>query len=104
MGLFTKFGDGAADILPLSGLNKRRVRALAVYLGAPSDLVEKIPTADLENLVPVSHDEIDDFLEGQEINEAAHRRILHAHSSTAHKRALPVTTIAMTGSIFRHRQ
>lgn len=55
MGFFTKFGDGAADILPLSGLNKRRVRALAVYLGAPSDLVEKIPTADLENLVPVSH-------------------------------------------------
>ncbi|MGO7501178.1 hypothetical protein ACC681_38285, partial [Rhizobium ruizarguesonis] len=25
MGFFNKFGDGAADILPLAGLNKRRV-------------------------------------------------------------------------------
>ena len=29
MGFFTKFGDGAADLLPLAGLNKRRVRAIA---------------------------------------------------------------------------
>src|SRR6185437_3707161 len=25
MGFFTKFGDGASDVVPLSGLNKRRV-------------------------------------------------------------------------------
>jgi NAD+ synthase len=100
MGFFTKFGDGAADILPLSGLNKRRVRALATHLGAPPDLVAKVPTADLENLVPlrpdedaygVTYDQIDDFLEGREIDEAARARILRTHSSTAHKRALPVT-------------
>ncbi|ESX64417.1 NAD synthetase [Mesorhizobium sp. LSHC420B00] len=113
MGFFTKFGDGAADILPLSGLNKRRVRALAAHLGAPCELVDKIPTADLENLVPlrpdedaygVSYDQIDDFLEGREIDEAARTRILHVHSSTAHKRALPVTAIAMTNSPLPHRQ
>lgn len=57
MGFFTKFGDGAADILPLAGLNKRRVRALAAHLGAPADLVGKVPTADLENLVPMRPDE-----------------------------------------------
>ena len=100
MGFFTKFGDGAADILPLSGLNKRRVRAIAAHLGAPADLVAKVPTADLENLVPlrpdedaygVTYDQIDDFLEGRKIEEAACKRILHVHSSTAHKRALPVT-------------
>ena len=39
MGFFTKFGDGGADILPLSGLTKRRVRALARSLGAPERLV-----------------------------------------------------------------
>src|ERR1044071_3915976 len=49
MGFYTKFGDGAADILPLAGLNKRRVRAVAKLLGAPDDLVFKVPTADLEN-------------------------------------------------------
>jgi len=103
MGFFTKFGDGAADILPLSGLNKRRVRALAAHLGAPPELVDKIPTADLESLVPlrpdedaygVTYDQIDDFLEGREISQAARARILHVHSSTAHKRALPLTPIA----------
>src|SRR5512142_3273905 len=52
-GFYTKFGDGAADILPLSGLNKRRVRALAQHLGAPEQLVFKTPTADLESDAPL---------------------------------------------------
>jgi len=102
MGFFTKFGDGAADILPLSGLNKRRVRALAAYLGAPPDLVGKVPTADLENLAPlrpdedaygVTYDQIDDFLEGKDIDEVATARILQIHAGTAHKRALPVAPL-----------
>lgn len=57
MGFFTKFGDGAADILPLSGLTKRRVRAIAEHLGAPHELVYKVPTADLETDVPLRPDE-----------------------------------------------
>lgn len=52
MGFFTKFGDGGADILPLAGLTKRRVRALAHALGASERLVDKVPTADLESLTP----------------------------------------------------
>ncbi|WP_316360365.1 ammonia-dependent NAD(+) synthetase [Devosia sp.] len=102
MGFFTKFGDGAADILPLSGLNKRRVRALASHLGAPPDLVGKVPTADLENLAPlrpdedaygVTYEQIDDFLEGRPIDEAARARILQVHAGTMHKRALPVVPL-----------
>lgn len=100
MGFFTKFGDGAADILPLSDLNKRRVRALAAHLGVPAELVDKVPTADLENLAPlrpdkeaydVTYDQIDDFLEGRQIDEAAGTRILQVHASTSHKLALPVS-------------
>lgn len=102
MGFFTKFGDGAADILPLSGLNKRRVRALASHLGAPPDLVGKVPTADLENLAPlrpdedaygVTYEQIDDFLEGRQIDEAARTRILGVYAGTMHKRALPVVPL-----------
>lgn len=33
-GFFTKFGDGAADVVPLTGLTKRRVRAVSEALGA----------------------------------------------------------------------
>lgn len=107
MGFFTKFGDGAADILPLSGLNKRRVRALAAHLGAPHELVIKVPTADLENLAPlrpdedaygVTYDQIDDFLEGRQVDDEANRRILYMYSSTAHKRALPVAPIDLPSS------
>lgn len=100
MGFFTKFGDGAADILPLSGLNKRRVRAVASYLGAPNELVYKTPTADLETNAPlrpdedaygVTYDEIDDFLEGRAVAEPSRERILAVYQRSAHKRALPVT-------------
>ena len=99
MGFFTKFGDGACDITPLTGLNKRRVRALAKTLGAHEALVHKIPTADLEDLVPlkpdeasfgVTYEEIDDFLEGKRISDRAYDIILKQYRSTAHKRALPV--------------
>jgi NAD+ synthase len=99
MGFFTKFGDGAADITPLTGLNKRRVRAVAALLGAPDELVYKVPTADLESLVPgkpdedafgVSYEQIDDFLEGKPVSAAARAIILSTHRKSAHKRALPV--------------
>ncbi|WP_119268705.1 ammonia-dependent NAD(+) synthetase [Taklimakanibacter deserti] len=99
MGFFTKFGDGAADVVPLTGLNKRRVRAIARHLGAPPALVLKTPTADLETEAPlkpdedalgVSYDDIDDFLEGKEIRPAARQRILSIYLGTAHKRTLPV--------------
>lgn len=99
MGFFTKFGDGAADITPLAGLNKRRVRALAAAMGAPDALVYKVPTADLESLTPlkpdedafgVSYEQIDDFLEGKAIDDTAVETILRTYRLSAHKRALPV--------------
>jgi NAD+ synthase len=100
MGFFTKFGDGGADVLPLTGLNKRRVRAVANALGAPDTLAHKVPTADLEMLRPLRPDEdaygipydaIDDFLEGKPVSDAARDVILRFHDVTRHKRALPYT-------------
>ncbi|MFI2645222.1 ammonia-dependent NAD(+) synthetase [Streptomyces sp. NPDC018610] len=98
-GFFTKFGDGAADVVPLTGLTKRRVRAVAQELGAPSGLVGKIPTADLETLDPgkpdedalgVTYDDIDDFLEGKPVTEAAFEAIVRRYRLTEHKRQLPI--------------
>jgi NAD+ synthase len=99
MGFFTKYGDGAADVTPLSGLSKRRVRALARAMGAPEELVMKEPTADLESLAPmrpdeevfgVTYDEIDDFLEAKPVSEAAAEVIRRQWLATMHKRALPL--------------
>ncbi|WP_329146237.1 ammonia-dependent NAD(+) synthetase [Streptomyces sp. NBC_01456] len=98
-GFFTKFGDGAADVVPLTGLTKRRVRAVAAALGAPAELVHKVPTADLETLDPgkpdedalgVSYDQIDDFLEGGPVDATAARAIIRRYRLTEHKRALPI--------------
>ncbi|WP_066457300.1 ammonia-dependent NAD(+) synthetase [Castellaniella caeni] len=99
MGFFTKFGDGAADVTPLAGLNKRRVRALASVMGAPQALVFKVPTADLELLKPlkpdedafgVSYEQIDDFLEGREVPLDVFDTIVSTWQRSAHKRALPI--------------
>ncbi|MEV0151389.1 MULTISPECIES: ammonia-dependent NAD(+) synthetase [unclassified Nonomuraea] len=98
-GFFTKFGDGAADVVPLTGLTKRRVRAMAEALGAPSALVWKTPTADLETLNPgkpdeetlgVTYDDIDDFLEGKPVDEAAFAAIAARYRLTEHKRQPPI--------------
>lgn len=99
MGFFTKFGDGAADAVPLAGLNKRRVRALAALVGAPDSLVYKVPTADLEQLRPlrpdedaygVTYEQIDDFLEGKDVTAQAFDVIVSTWRRSAHKRALPI--------------
>lgn len=46
-GYFTKFGDGAADLLPLGSLYKTQVRQLAAHLGLPKQIIEKVPSAGL---------------------------------------------------------
>jgi len=99
MGFFTKYGDGGADVLPLSGLTKRRVRALARSMGAPERLVMKVPTADLESLTPerpdedsygINYENIDDFLEGKDVSDEISTTIHRFYTSTRHKRSLPV--------------
>ncbi|WP_236207052.1 ammonia-dependent NAD(+) synthetase [Pseudomonas tohonis] len=99
MGFFTKFGDGACDLAPLSGLVKNQVRAIARYLGAPDNLVQKVPTADLEELRPgkpdeeahgVSYAEIDAFLHGESVRQEAYDIIVRTYDATQHKRNLPL--------------
>ena len=98
-GFYTKFGDGGADITPLSGLDKRQGKALLQYLGAPAKLYDKTPTADLEEDKPmhpdeealgVRYDEIDDYLEGREVSPAAVEKIEGWYRRTQHKRHLPI--------------
>lgn len=99
MGFFTKFGDGACDLAPLTGLVKGQIRRIAAELGAPAGLVGKIPTADLEELEPgrpdedaygLSYDQIDAFLLGHPVDEATANKIIERYDMTAHKRQLPL--------------
>lgn len=99
-GFFTKYGDGGADVLPLSGLTKRQGKSLMMHLGAPERLYQKVPTADLLDHDPGQSDEanlglryadIDEFLEGGDIDPAVAERIEARFLQTRHKRAEPVT-------------
>ena len=99
-GFYTKYGDGGADVTPLYRLNKRQGRALLKELGAPEHLYLKKPTADLEEERPslpdevalgVTYDNIDDYLEGKDIDPHAAEKIENWFIKTEHKRHLPIT-------------
>jgi NAD+ synthase len=68
IGYFTKFGDGAADIVPIISLYKLQVRKIAKHLGVPQSIIEKKSSAHLwknheaEKEIGVSYEEIDSIL------------------------------------------
>lgn len=97
-GFYTKYGDGGADLTPLTGLTKRQGAALLRELGAPESTWTKVPTADLEDDRPalpdeealgVRYSEIDDYLEQREVADAVAERIEHLYHVSRHKRAMP---------------
>lgn len=99
-GFFTKFGDGGADVLPLSGLTKRQGKALLRELGAPEHLYTKAPTADLldnvagqpdETELGITYDQLDDYLEGQDVPEEVSQKVEVRYLATEHKRQAPIT-------------
>lgn len=99
-GFFTKYGDGGADITPLSGLTKRQGRRLLQALGAPERFYTKAPTADLLDRQPGQTDEdelgisyavIDDYLEGRMVSKETTAKIEQRYYPTQHKRTVPVS-------------
>lgn len=99
-GFYTKFGDGAADLMPLFRLNKRQGAAMLEAMDAPEKLYKKIPTADLQDGKPglsdedelgVSYDHIDDYLEGKNIPLKAQERLESLYMNSRHKRRTPIT-------------
>lgn len=101
-GFFTKFGDGAADVLPLYGLNKRQNRQLLKHLGAEERLWAKVPTADLlddkpgqtdETELGLSYDMIDDYLEGRVVPADAAEKLEQVYLRSRHKRTTPVSIL-----------
>jgi NAD+ synthase len=69
IGYFTKFGDGAADILPIGGLYKTQVRLLANKLGVSEQVINEPSSPrfwrehEAEKELGLTYDEIDTILE-----------------------------------------
>jgi len=98
LGYFTKYGDGACDILPLGDLYKGEVRELARTLDIPQTIIDKTPSAGLwagqtdEGEIGCTYGEMDEALkkiEKGEIGDDTTRRLHDTVRKTTHKREKP---------------
>lgn len=106
LGYFTKYGDGASDILPLASLFKTEIIAMAMWLKIPKRILRKKPTAGLwrgqtdERELGLSYKKIDEILKAKfdrrmseksiekEYGRKA-KRILSMCKENEHKRNMP---------------
>lgn len=92
VGYWTKWGDGASDLLPIGRLYKDEVRALAGSLGLPQWIVDRVPSAGLwpgqsdEAEMGVTYDDIRAYFTGGGVSEAAASTIGRMIGNTEHKR------------------
>ena len=110
IGYFTKFGDGAADILPLADIYKTEVRKLAKYLNLPKKILLKKSSPSLwkdqtaEDEIGMNYEKIDTILKNlaENISENTNKYLLkkgidkndilfvkHLLSKNKHKITLP---------------
>ncbi len=68
IGYSTWYGDSAAGILPIGDLYKTQVRDLAKFVGVPSEIIKKAPSAELwegqtdEGEIGITYEELDKIL------------------------------------------
>lgn len=105
-GYFTKHGDGAADIFPISPYTKREVYEMGRFLGLPESVLSRAPSAGLwegqtdEDEMGVPYDFIDNIIEGisnanlRRYSECQYseyiNRLSKLHRTTEHKRTPPL--------------
>ncbi len=109
IGYFTKYGDGAVDILPIGILYKTQVRRLAAHLGVPEKIAFKPssprlwPGQTAEGELGISYEEIDVILHAifdrgippEQVPEYTGialekvKRVVELHERSKHKREMP---------------
>jgi len=108
IGYFTKFGDGAADTLPIVSLYKTQVREMGKSLGISQSVISKKssphlwPNHEAEYEIGAEYEQIDiilhcmleknlsieDTIRESEISEEIVRNIFQLHHNSIHKRIL----------------
>ena len=108
IGYFTKFGDGSADLLPISKLYKTQLREFAKMLGVPTNIIAKKSSPNLwkehiaEDELGITFEEIDSILyclekrlsideiiKKTEIKRESVEKIYQMHENSWHKRLPP---------------
>lgn len=97
VGYFTKFGDGGCDFEPIANLYKTEIFQLAKQLNVSQDVITKKPSAGLwndqfdEDELGFTYNELDRFLQGDQVSSEAESDIKKIISFSEHKRHLPPT-------------
>lgn len=92
VGYFTKWGDGAHDFNPISDLTVTEIYGFLRWLNAPSCILEKAPSAGLfdgqtdEKEMGITYGELDAYLFGEPVTDAARETIERMHDKSRHKR------------------
>lgn len=92
VGYFTKYGDGAVDVLPIVYLTKGEVREAAKIYGLSKALANRVPSAGLfegqtdEGEMGIKYIDLDNFLLGKKVSKPIEERIKHLHMVSEHKR------------------
>ena len=109
IGYFTKFGDGAADVLPIVSLYKTQVRELAKHLGIDEKIITKKssphlwPNHEAEHEIGVDYEKIDvilyclldkkfsveETIRESQIDRQIVEKIHHMYKNSEHKRINP---------------
>jgi NAD+ synthase len=97
LGYFTKYGDGGVDLLPIAGLVKSEVRAVAREVGVPDAIVDKPPTAGLwmgqtdEAEMGFTYDTLERYLQdgASAVPPEVATRIEQLRTTSEHKRTTP---------------
>ena len=93
VGYFTKWGDGAHDFNPISDLTVTEIYEFLRWLNAPACIIEKVPSAGLfdgqtdEQEMGITYKELDAYLFGETVSDAAKQTIQRMHDKSEHKRA-----------------
>jgi len=110
IGYFTKYGDGAADFLPILHLYKKQVREMAKYLKIPKKIIDRKPSAGLwegqttEGEVsqqlgfPITYEKLDAMLENLtnntfDLEDVEYQNLLKLREKNRHKSQLPPSLI-----------
>ena len=106
IGYFTKFGDGAADLLPIVSLYKTQVKGIARHLGIDENIIAKKssphlwPNHEAEHEIGAEYEEIDiilyclldlklpieEIIKVSQINEEKVQKIYQLYKKSKHKR------------------
>lgn len=92
LGYFTKYGDGACDLLPIINLYKDEVFYLAKYYNIPESILKKKPSAGLwegqedEKELGFSYNNFKNFSLNNKINSNIEKKIKNQILKTNHKR------------------